>query len=267
MLNEHTAKRKIYLNDAGQNNDGENLKQEKACDDVNSKVRTTFFVASLPKLTNSLTFNLPKKIFSTINKTNFTITQPSANKTSFVNEYNSQIKSICIITGNPSFKSSSKESFVRPVQSADIHNSYSNMSPASSKSKANAESDHPGNTSNFRVQNIYDANYQEFDMSPQTNNYNCNNSVNTIDLLELEDSSNETSVNTPSNKQLQAHKNFEIQHKTNISTSINSLNSLLPTNVAANTMSINGSIGDDTSATSEVAFTNIFQPKQALFIF
>jgi len=192
---------------------------------------------------------------SNIKKGNFTITKPST-KTNFINEYNSQIKSICIITGNPSFKSGYKEKNLRSGQSDISRDNFTNTCIETDISKFDNQSENQDHISNFRVQNIYSADFQEIKTSPQTikSNYNGNSCVNKFEMLDLDDlcdSNNEMSLNT-SIKQMVDDGNLELQNNKNTSISINSLNFLQPTNLEANTISINESIGDDNSATSEV---------------
>lgn len=186
-------------------------------------------------------------MITSIAKSNYGISQPSTNGTSFVDEYNSQIRSICIITGNPSFKSANKEQHL-----------CNNSTASTNRKLINSESDPSGNLSSFRAQHIYDVNHQDLNISQQTlnSNSNANHSVNTIDTLDIEDLrdlNNENNLNSSVNKPaFVMQKNLESQQNSCISTSVNSLNSLVPTNLAATTISISGSIGDDASATSEV---------------
>lgn len=172
----------------------------------------------------------------------------------YTEEYNSQIKSICIITGNPSFKSSTKPAHLRITDRAK--QSFSGPRNTSSQKSEQVFQSH------LRIQNAYDVSQQDLDLSQQTlnSNSNPNNSVNTIDTLDIEDLrdlNNDSNLNSSANKvngNMPAQTNQDLQHQTSISTSINSLNSIVPTNMTATatTISISGSIGDDASATSEV---------------
>ena len=169
-----------------------------------------------------------------ISASNYVIGQNAASGTNFIEEYNNQIKSICIITGNPSFKSNAKPNYQRVNQSSRN---------VSQKLSINDVPDH-----------------QDLDLSQQTlnSNSNANHSVNTIDTLDIEDLhdlNNESNLNSSANKSMSQSANqrpAEIRHHRK-SNSINSLNSIKMNKAAtATTISISGSIGDDGSATSEV---------------
>lgn len=203
MVNSHTKNEKL-------NNDGDNLE-----DDVDNKIVSTPVVS--------------------VSASNYVISQNSTHGTNFIDEYNSQIKSICIITGNPSFKSNIKSNH-------NQRNNYNRNAPQ-------------------KLTNVTDASdQQDLDISQQTlnSNSNANHSVNTIDTLDIEDLhdlNNESNLNSSANKFLsQANsKHSEIHHHRK-SDSINSLNSIKMNHIATTTtISISGSIGDDGSATSEVS--------------
>lgn len=202
MVNSHTKNEKL-------NNDGDNLN-----DDVDNKIVTTPVVS--------------------VTASNYVISQSSTYGTNFIDEYNSQIKSICIITGNPSFKSNIKSNH-------NQRNNYNKTAPQ-------------------KLTNFTDASdQQDLDLSQQTlnSNSNANHSVNTIDTLDIEDLNdlnNESNLNSSAKSLSQPNsKHSEIHHHRK-SDSINSLNSIKMNHIATTTtISISGSIDDDGSATSEVS--------------